>query len=78
MTSTGRRSTGGGPWGRPENEGASVTRCGLIFPTFRHAFLRTSQKRGPLPLNLSCSNATSEITTSTTSPCSAPAAGRLR
>jgi hypothetical protein len=33
-------------WGRPENEGASVTRYGLIFRTFRHAFLRRSQKRG--------------------------------
>ena len=66
VTSTGRRGTGGGPWGRPENEGASVTRYGLIFPTFRDAFLRRSQKRGPLPLDLSCSssNARSEITTS--------------
>jgi hypothetical protein len=43
-----------------------VTRYGLIFPTFRHAFLRTSQTRDPLPLNLSCStsNAKSEITLS--------------
>src|SRR6476469_754195 len=36
------------------------------FPTVRDAFLRRSQKRGPLPLDLSCSssNARSEITPS--------------
>ena len=44
VISTGRRGTGGGPWGRPENEGASVTRYGLIFPTFRDAFLRKPSK----------------------------------
>ena len=51
---------------RCANHGASVTRYGLIFPTFRDAFLRTSQKRDPLPLDLSCSgsNARSEITPS--------------
>jgi hypothetical protein len=54
VTSTGRRGTGGGPWGRPENEGASVTRYGLVFPTFRDAFLQTSQKRDPLPIDVSC------------------------
>ena len=56
VTSTGRRGTGGGPWGRPENEGASVTRYGLIFPTFRDASLRRPQRRDPLAFQVSCSS----------------------
>jgi hypothetical protein len=54
------RRGGGGPWGRPENDGTSVTRYGLIFPTFRDAFLRRSQKRGLLPLDLSALARTSK------------------
>ena len=43
VTSSGHRGTGGGSWGRPENEGASVTRYDLVFPTFRDAFRNESR-----------------------------------
>ena len=62
VTSTGRRGTGGGPWVRLENEGASVTRYGFIFPTFRDAFLKVSEARfAPFGALCSSSNAKSEI-----------------
>ena len=55
VTSIEHRGTGGGTVGRPESEGAGVTRYGLTFPTFRDAVPSkvseaTSAPFGPLLL----------------------------